>query len=126
MTTTDFEVGDIVGEYAGVLVEVDGLRKRQPVQALKRNSGYTLLYNTKSAKNHFVYVEALKFGAKSRFISHACEPNAAFVELQNRNNVKVLVRMIQSVKAGAQIIVHYGSETWFKCACDTCWQNFQG
>ncbi|KAE8878753.1 hypothetical protein PF005_g27201 [Phytophthora fragariae] len=41
---------------------------------------------------------------------------------QNRSSVKVIVKMIEDVKAGAQITVNYGKERWFTCACDDCWQ----
>jgi SET domain-containing protein len=66
-------------------------------------------------------VDALKCGSITRFISHGCHPNAAFVEQYNRSEVKVLVKMIANVKAGAEITVHYGKERWFRCACDVCW-----
>ncbi|GMF45576.1 unnamed protein product [Phytophthora fragariaefolia] len=95
----------------------------QSDQAMKNNSGYTMLYNTMSVGGKFVYVEALECGFTTRFISHACEPNAAFVEVHNRTRVKVLVRMIKDVKAGTQITVDYGDEMWFKCACDDCWKE---
>ncbi|ETP05816.1 hypothetical protein F441_17663, partial [Phytophthora nicotianae CJ01A1] len=120
-TTTDLDVGDVVGEYCGELSEFPAVVHGQPDQAVKQNSGYTLLYNAKSTKKNYVYVDALKCGSITRFISHACDPNAAFVEQQTRTRVKVLVKMIKDVKAGAQITVHYGNERWFKCACDDCW-----
>ncbi|KUF89401.1 DNA polymerase delta small subunit [Phytophthora nicotianae] len=120
-TTTDLDVGDVVGEYCGELSEFPTVVHGQPDQAVKQNSGYTLLYNAKSTKKNYVYVDALKCGSITRFISHACDPNAAFVEQQTRTRVKVLVKMIKDVKAGAQITVHYGNERWFKCACDDCW-----
>ncbi|OWZ04473.1 Set domain-containing hypothetical protein [Phytophthora megakarya] len=92
----------------------------QPAQAIKLNSGYTMLYNAKSVNGNYVYVDALRCGSITRFLSHSCDPNAAFVEQQTRSRVRVLVKMIKSVKAGAQLTVHYGNERWFKCACDTC------
>ncbi|KAG1698670.1 hypothetical protein DVH05_014627 [Phytophthora capsici] len=59
----------------------------------------------------------------TRFISHSCEPNATFLEQQTRSRVRVLVKMIKNVQAGAQITVHYGNERWSKCACDLCWKE---
>jgi hypothetical protein len=120
-TTTALDVGDVIGEYCGELSELPAVVDGQPDQAVQQNSGYTLLYNAKSVKSNYVYVDALTCGSITRFISHACRPNAAFVEQQNRTEVKVLVKMIESVKAGAQIAVHYGKERWFRCACDVCW-----
>ncbi|KAE9170899.1 hypothetical protein PF002_g29966 [Phytophthora fragariae] len=93
----------------------------QPPLAVKQNSGYTLLYNAKSVNKNSVYVDALKCGSITRFISHSCDPNAAFVEQQMRSRVRVFVKMIKNVKAGAQVTVHYGNERWFTCACDQCW-----
>ncbi|RLN44480.1 hypothetical protein BBJ28_00023856 [Nothophytophthora sp. Chile5] len=111
----------VIGEYCGKLTELPAIVDGQPGQAVQQNSGYTLLYNAKSTKRNYVYVDALKCGSITRFISHSCHPNAAFVEQQNRSSVKVLVKMIRNVKPGAQITVHYGKERWFRCACDTCW-----
>ncbi|ETM00707.1 hypothetical protein L917_02591 [Phytophthora nicotianae] len=122
-TTTDLDVGDIVGEYVGKLSEWSALVPGQPDQAMKANSGYTLLYNVKSVKKKYVYVDALTCGSITRFISHACDPNAVFVEMQNRRNAKVIVKMIKNVKAGAEITVNYGNERWFVCACEDCWQG---
>ncbi|ETP52174.1 hypothetical protein F442_02772 [Phytophthora nicotianae P10297] len=122
-TTTDLDVGDIVGEYVGKLSEWSALVPGQPDQAMKANSGYTLLYNVKSVKKKYVYVDALTCGSITRFISHACDPNAVFVEMQNRRNAKVIVKMIKNVKAGAEITVNYGNERCFVCACEDCWQG---
>ncbi|KAG3001080.1 hypothetical protein PC119_g16847 [Phytophthora cactorum] len=106
-----------------VLCAYDGLQEGQPDQELKQNSVYTILYNTLPTKKKYGYVEAVRAGDKTCFISHAYEPNAAFVDLHNRANVKVLMRMIKDVKTGAHITVNCGNETWFKCACDTCWKR---
>ncbi|OWY99635.1 Set domain-containing hypothetical protein [Phytophthora megakarya] len=117
-TTADMDVGDIVGEYAGELSEYDAVVPGQLPVAVKQNSGYTLLMNTKSVRKKFVYVDALQCGSVTRFLVHSCTPNAALVELQNGPNVKVLERMLKDVRAGAQITVHYGDETWFTCMCE--------
>jgi hypothetical protein len=118
-TTTDLDVG----EYCGELTDFPAVVEGQPPQALKQNRGYTLLYNAKSSNGNYVYVDALRCGSVTRFICHSCNPNAAFVEQQTRSRVRVLVKMIKNVAAGAQITVHYGNERWFKCACDQCWQE---
>ncbi|KAG2785763.1 hypothetical protein PC129_g17132 [Phytophthora cactorum] len=120
-TTTSFDVGDMVGEYTGGLSEWAAKVQGQPDQALKQNSGYTLLYPAKSVNKEFVFVDALKSGSVTRFISHACDTNAVFVDMQNRKKEKVLIRMINDVKAGAVITVHYRDERWFVYACDGCW-----
>ncbi|KAG2783105.1 hypothetical protein PC129_g10773 [Phytophthora cactorum] len=104
------DVGDIVGGYAGELSEFAAMVKGQPTQSMEQNSGYTLLYNAKSVNKKYVYVEALNSGSVTRSISHACDPNAAFMELQNRTSVKVLVKMIKDANAEAEITVNYGSE----------------
>eukprot|EP00644_Phytophthora_capsici_P004645 jgi/Phyca11/111174/e_gw1.19.489.1 len=122
-TCTDLDVGDVIGEYAGVLCEYEPYIEGLPGQRLKHNTGYTMLLNAKSRTNKYVYIESLDSGFTTRFISHSCSPNAAFVEVQNRASVKVLVRMIADVKAGAQITVNYGNQTWFKCACEQCWSE---
>ncbi|ETL80660.1 hypothetical protein L917_18866, partial [Phytophthora nicotianae] len=120
-TTTDLSVGDVIGEYTGVLSAFDPIDVGVPGQRMKNNTGYTMLLNTKSRRKKYVYVEALKCDSTMRFISHSCTPNAAFVEAQHRSNVKVLVRMVENVYAGTQITVDYGKQTWFRCACEQCW-----
>ncbi|POM58928.1 Hypothetical protein PHPALM_36363 [Phytophthora palmivora] len=117
----NLQVGDVVGEYVGRLFEYPAVLEGQPAQAIKQNSGYTMLLNTQSTSGMFIYVEALKCGSITRFMSHSCDPNVEFVEMQNRTNVKVLARMIKSAPPGTQLTVNYGDEIWFKCACDSCW-----
>ncbi|ETO65746.1 hypothetical protein F444_16990, partial [Phytophthora nicotianae P1976] len=109
-TTTDLDVNDVVGEYCGGLLEFPALVEGKPAQAVKQNSGYPLLYNTKSTKGAYVYVDALACGSITHFISHAGDFNGALFELQTWSRVKVLVKMINDVKAGTQIAVHYGEE----------------
>ncbi|POM80809.1 Set domain containing hypothetical protein [Phytophthora palmivora] len=125
-TTSNLDVGDVLGEYCGELSEYPAIVEGQAKQAVKQNSGYTLLYNAKSEARNYVYVDALHCGSITRFISHACDPNAAIVEQQNRSRVKAMVKMIKDVQAGAEITVNYGDERWFKCACDHCWQANAG
>ncbi|KAG6577989.1 putative set domain-containing protein [Phytophthora cinnamomi] len=105
-TTTALDVGDVIGEYCGELTEFAAVVEGQPAQALKHNSGYTMLYNAKSVLGNYVYVDALS-------IRGAADPLPS----------AVLVKMLKNVKAGAQVTVHYGNERWFKCACDGCWLN---
>eukprot|EP00644_Phytophthora_capsici_P018863 jgi/Phyca11/132296/e_gw1.151.17.1 len=122
-TTTDLDIGDVLGEYCGELSEFPSEVEGQPPEAVKQHSGYTLLYNAKSVARNYVYVDALKCGSITRFISHSCTPNAAFIEQQTRSRVRVLVKIIKSVTAGVQVTVHYGNERWFNCACVRCWNG---
>ncbi|KAG3105379.1 hypothetical protein PI125_g13468 [Phytophthora idaei] len=89
-TTVTMDIGDTVGEYAGELSESAAMVAGQPAQAMKQHSGYTLLYNDMSEKKKYVYVEAPNSGSVTRFNSHACDPNAAFMELQNHTSLKTL------------------------------------
>ncbi|KAE9242250.1 hypothetical protein PF004_g6694 [Phytophthora fragariae] len=107
--------------HARRLCEYAAIVEGQPAEAIKQNSGYTMLLHERSVNGHFVYIEALKCGSTTRFLSHACDPNVAFFEMQNRTTVKVLAVMIKTVKAGTQLTVNYGKKVWFKCACDDCW-----
>jgi SET domain-containing protein len=119
-TTQKLWAGEIVAEYCGRMQEYQAMREGQPVEAMKQNSGYTMLLNEKTTRGNFVYLEALDAGSIARFLQHACCPNIQFVEMQNRAQVKVLCRMLSTVDAGAKITVSYGNEIWFKCACDSC------
>uniref|UniRef100_H3H669 SET domain-containing protein n=1 Tax=Phytophthora ramorum TaxID=164328 RepID=H3H669_PHYRM len=120
-TTAYIEVGDVVGEYVGRLFEYPAVLEGQSAQAIKQNSGYTMLLNTQSVSGMFVYIEALKCGSITRFMSHSCDPHVEFVEMQNESKIKVLARMIKTVWPGTQLTVNYGDEIWFKCGCDSCW-----
>lgn len=108
-TTTSLDVGDMLGEYCGELSEFPAVVEGQPPKAVKMNTGYTLLLNAKSINGNYVYVDDLKCGSVTRFVSPSCDPSAAFVEQQTRSRVRVLVKMIRNVESGAQITVHYGN-----------------
>ncbi|GMF51950.1 unnamed protein product [Phytophthora fragariaefolia] len=109
-TTIYIKVGDVVGEYAGMLCEYDAIVEGQPTRALKENCGYTMLLHAKSVKNKYVYVEALEYESITRFTSHACEPNVQFVEVQKRTTVKVMAVMLKTVRPGSQLTVNYGND----------------
>jgi SET domain-containing protein len=79
----------------------------QPEQAMKKNSGYTMLFHAKSTSKKFVYIEALVFGFPTRYMIHSSRPNVAFMEMQNDTEVKVLAVMISDVKAGTEPTVNY-------------------
>ncbi|RLN73460.1 hypothetical protein BBJ28_00007747 [Nothophytophthora sp. Chile5] len=99
--------------FADTCENANALHESQPEEAKKHNSGYPMLLNEKAKRGRFVYIEAVKRGSIARFFQHGCKPNVEFVKMQNRSNVKVLARMTESVRAGAQIVVHYGDEIWF-------------
>ncbi|KAE9238920.1 hypothetical protein PF004_g8190 [Phytophthora fragariae] len=82
----------------------------QPAAMMKQNSGYTMLLHERSVTRKFVYVEVLKCGSTTRFLSHACDPNVAFFEMQNRTTVKELTITIKSVNAGTQLTVNYDKQ----------------
>ena len=112
-STSTLEIGDLVGEYCGVLCPYDGIADARAVNKLKYNSGYTMLLNQRSVDLKFVYIEPKRYGAITRFINHACHPNATFVEMRNRRNVKVFVRMLKTIEPGTEITVSYGNALWF-------------
>jgi SET domain-containing protein len=121
-TTTVLDVGDVVGEYCGELTELAAVVDGQPDRSIQQNRGYTLLYNARFTNNN-VYVDALNSRSITCFISHAIHPNAAIVAQQTSSNVKILLKMLRRVMAGAQVTVHYGTERWFRCACYACWSE---
>ncbi|POM71387.1 LOW QUALITY PROTEIN: Set domain containing hypothetical protein [Phytophthora palmivora] len=105
-TTAYLEVGGVHR-----LSEYDAIVEGQPARALKDNS----------VRCKYVYVEVLECGSITRFMSHACDPNVEFVEMQNRTTVKVMARMLKTAKPEAELTVNYGDQTWFTCARDECW-----
>ncbi|KAE9150443.1 hypothetical protein PF006_g5174 [Phytophthora fragariae] len=120
-TTAYIEAGDVVDEYVERLFENPAVIEGQPPQATKQNSGCIMLLNVKSVSGMYVYIAALNCGSITRFISHSCNSNVEFMEMQNGADVKVLARMIKTIRPGTQLTVNYGDKNWFKCACDSCW-----
>lgn len=115
---TALEVGDIVGEYCGILCPYDGVRDLdEPGVRLKYNSGYTLLMRTRSTRRKFVYIEDAQCGGITRFINHSCAPNAKLVEMRNRRCAKVFVVVEHAIEAGSEVAVDYGDSVWFECVC---------
>eukprot|EP00644_Phytophthora_capsici_P001706 jgi/Phyca11/107867/e_gw1.14.199.1 len=120
-TITYIEVVEVIGEYVGRLFEYPAVIEGQPPQAITQNSGYTMLLHARPVSGKFVYIEVVKCGSITRFLSHSCDPNVEFVEMQNGANVKVLAKRIKTVLTGTQLTVNYGADIWFMCACDSCW-----
>ncbi|OWZ21584.1 Set domain-containing hypothetical protein [Phytophthora megakarya] len=81
-TTKYLEVGEVVGEYSGHLCQYEALVEGQSAAAIKQNSGYMVLLNANTVSRKYVYAETLKF------LSHACDPNVAFIKMQNQDTVK--------------------------------------
>ncbi|KAG1704611.1 hypothetical protein DVH05_005539 [Phytophthora capsici] len=80
-----------------------------------------MLLHARPVSGKFVYIEVVKCGSITRFLSHSCDPNVEFVEMQNGASVKVLAKMTKTVRTGTQLTVNFGADIWFKCACDSCW-----
>ncbi|RLN89316.1 hypothetical protein BBJ28_00023231 [Nothophytophthora sp. Chile5] len=119
-TICPLEIGDFIGEYCGVLCPYDGVLPGQIAPKLKQNSGYTVLIPKMDTSGRFIYIEPKANGSISRFINHSCKPNAKFQMMQNRRNLKVMVMLLKSVPAGAEITVSYGDDLWFGCRCGQC------
>lgn len=68
-------------------------------------------------------IHCLHFGNWVRKINHSCEPNVLFRETAISGKWRVMVEVIEPIKAGEMILTGYGKEYFteagMKCLCNT-------
>ncbi|KAG6624033.1 Histone-lysine N-methyltransferase [Phytophthora cinnamomi] len=112
-------------KFEAVMKSPEVMKEVEKLHAQRRS------YEEPSSKKERPYRRTVQWPAKVEQLT-TCKRNGvkfpdigsfdpSFVEQQTRPRVRVLVKMLKNVKAGAQATVHYGNERWFKCACDGCW-----
>lgn len=101
--------GELVSEYAGRLLPVDG-------DAATFGGAYVFLLEG------CYHVDAALYGNASRFVNHHCtRPNVAVREIMYGRRRVLAYRATCDVRAGEELFVHYGPQYWVPgrpCLCD--------
>lgn len=108
--------GTVLGLYSGVVRSYDELTPAQ-----KRYSNFLF----KHPQHGEFYVDASASGNWTRFLNHSCEPNCTFARALRCGHTRVIyVRTKRPVRAGEQLLVHYGrdyfEDTECKCGSKGC------
>lgn len=110
--TRDFlAVGDLVGEYAGVIQESGDAPPDELVDG-HYLSDYAWNYPDEWEDGTEFEVNALKEGNELRFANHSSRPNLAVDHTLVGRLFVTFFRVIRAVPAGGQLFVDYGEEYW--------------
>lgn len=111
--TAEIAVGTTIAPYLGVYTTRDPELTTEDIE-------YTLAMQERDVKGRSVYIDSEKCGNITRYMNHACEPNAKFFEKRNKSVVVVVVVAMKTIYPGQEITVRYGDaaeDLWFKCCC---------
>jgi len=107
----DLAVGDLVGEYAGVIQEAGEAPATERVDG-HYLSDYSWNYPDEAADGTEFEVNALKEGNELRFANHSSDPNLAVDHTLIDGLFVTFFRVIRPVSRGDQLFVDYGEEYW--------------
>ena len=108
---TDLVVGDLVGEYSGVLQEAGDAPPDEKVDG-HYLSDYAWNYPDELPDGTEFEINALREGNELRFANHSSDPNLAVDHTLVDGLFVTFFRVIRSVVAGEQLTVDYGEEYW--------------
>jgi hypothetical protein len=114
----EIKKGDFIIEYAGKIIEHAEMIEVMMDESL--NDYYIM-----DLENYY-YIDASKFGNKSRFINHSCNPNAIIEKWAGPPNFssKIFIFAKENIKAGTEITYNY-KFSYFKnskrqeCRCES-------
>ena len=103
-------------EYVGQIINEKQLREK----IMKKRAKFIM-----DIKNG-MYIDAEKMGNNSRYINHACDPNA-FAKISRIDGLpRILITALKDIKKGQEITFSYGTDYSFgldKCRCNSCSTN---
>ncbi len=96
----DIKKGDLVGEYCGVLREI---------QDAPDNLDYAWYYTLDGVGGKKLVIDGKNQGNELRFINHANHPNTVRIDVLDKNNIfRVVYKALQDIKKDEQLTVSYG------------------
>lgn len=108
---TDLGVGDLVGEYTGVLQESSDAPPDEKIDG-HYLSDYAWNYPDELPDGTDFEINALKEGNELRFANHSGRPNMAVDHTLVGGIFVTFFRVLRPVAAGEQLTVDYGDEYW--------------
>jgi hypothetical protein len=108
---TDLAVGDLVGEYAGVIQAATDAPPDEKVDG-HYLSDYAWNYPDELPDGTEFEVNALREGNELRFANHSDHPNLAVDHTLVDGLFVTFFRVTEPVPRGGQLTVHYGDEYW--------------
>jgi SET domain-containing protein len=121
---SDFEEGQVIGEYTGELMPIDHTRSNKdtqyvatiPIGKLKVTQKGTL-----ALRQAQCWIDGARCGSVFRFLNHSCDCNAELIQGRIGMNRRVLMVMAnRPITAGEELTLDYGS-TYFQpgehCQC---------
>lgn len=113
--------------FAGLgLFAAEDITKGQQIIEYTGERLATAVADKRGGKYLFVLTDDIVIDGKehkniSRYINHACKPNA---EAVNHGNKKIIIEAIRTIKKGEEITYDYGEEYWLEhcqpCRCASC------
>lgn len=108
--TKEFKRGDFIIEYTGELISDD--------EADVRGGKYLFVLNKR------LVIDGKKRENISRYINHACKPNAEAETDEDEKKIRIFAR--RKILPGDEITYDYGKEYWNEyigpshCRCNSC------
>lgn len=109
--TAVLAVGDLVGEYTGVLQETSDAPPHELVDG-HYLSDYAWNYPDELPDGTEFEINALREGNELRFANHSSRPNLAVDHTVVDRLFVTFFRVITPIPAGGQLFVDYGHEYW--------------
>jgi SET domain-containing protein len=100
----DFEPGDFIGEYTGVV------KRHYPI--IGKMSDYCFLYPTSRYFFGKHLIDAQTSGNEIRYANHSDDPNCEATGIFVDEMFHMILRSIAGIPAGAQITYDYGARYW--------------
>jgi SET domain-containing protein len=108
---SDLAVGDLVGEYAGVIQAATDAPPDEKIDG-HYLSDYSWNYPDELADGSEFEINALREGNELRFANHSEAPNLAVDHTLLDGMFVTFFRVIEPVQRGEQLTVDYGEEYW--------------
>ncbi len=107
----DLQLGDLVGEYSGVIQEASDASPEQKVDG-HYLSDYAWNYPDELPDGTELEINALREGNELRFANHSAKPNLAVDHTLVDDLFVTFFRTIRDIRVDEQLTVDYGEAYW--------------